>query len=141
MENRTSEEKTLLIVDDSQPYLTLVCDELVGMGHRIETASTGKEAVSKIVDQRPSFVFLDFMLPDFDGVEVLNRLPDGTAARMRIVLLTAAPQDGAQWKEANARLQELRASRSEFRNVQFLPKPIALPAVRDIFRALTAGAA
>jgi two-component system, LytTR family, response regulator len=50
-------------------------------------AATGTDAVSLIVREDPDVVFLDVGLPDFDGFEILRRLPSAT--RPVAIFLTA----------------------------------------------------
>ncbi|MGA4507806.1 response regulator transcription factor [Propionibacteriaceae bacterium G1746] len=65
---------TVLAVDD-QPSIT----ELLGMAMRYEgwqvvTAASGREAVKQAKESRPDLVILDWMLPDFEGPEVMRRI-------------------------------------------------------------------
>ncbi len=64
----------VLTVDD-EPSLT----ELLAMAMRYEgwdvsTATTGSEAVRVARDVQPDAIVLDMMLPDFDGLEVMQRI-------------------------------------------------------------------
>ena len=132
----SSAKKSLLIVDDNQLYLDLICEELAGAEYQVETASTGKEGLSKIIDRKPDFVFLDLMLPDYNGVDLLRLLPAETGAKTKIVLLTATTKEATQWKEAQAQLERLKISRGDFAGVRLLPKPIELSGVRGILKAM-----
>ena len=73
LEPGSSLERSFLIVDDSQGFLELI-ESFVQRnypGARVNVASTGEEALQKLSQQNWSVVLLDYLLPDFDGVEVL----------------------------------------------------------------------
>lgn len=65
----------LLLIDDDPEirYLAQVALEKVG-GHEVECAATGAEALERASESTPDAVLLDVMLPDIDGVELLERL-------------------------------------------------------------------
>ncbi len=82
----------VLVVDDNQMNL-LVAEELLS-NYRIKVtrATSGKEALNKIVSADYDFVFMDHMMPEMDGVETLQRIRHmlGTYyQKVPIVALTA----------------------------------------------------
>ena len=78
----------VLVVDD-EPNIT----ELLGMalryeGFTVQTAATGRAALTAVTQFSPALVILDVMLPDIDGMEVLKRLNAG-GHKVPIIFLTA----------------------------------------------------
>ncbi|RLV49174.1 DNA-binding response regulator [Nocardioides mangrovicus] len=64
----------VLVVDDEPNIAELLRMALRYEGWEVDVAGTGSKAVAAAKSVRPDAVVLDMMLPDFDGMEVLNRL-------------------------------------------------------------------
>ena len=65
----------LLIVDDDDGIRKMLREFLVHKGHDVITASNGEEALEK-VQEGPAIVLLDYMMPEMDGVKVLERIKE-----------------------------------------------------------------
>ncbi|MFC7492619.1 MULTISPECIES: response regulator transcription factor [unclassified Nocardioides] len=63
-----------LVVDDEVNIAELVAMALRYEGWTVDTAHTGIQAVNAARAERPDVVVLDWMLPDFDGPEVMRRV-------------------------------------------------------------------
>jgi len=63
-------------------------------------AANGTDAVSLIVREGPDVAFLDVGLPDFDGFEIVRRLPSGT--RPVAIFLTAHGEKALEAFDVNA---------------------------------------
>src|SRR5947209_20097379 len=57
-------------------------------GFTVQTAASGRDAISAVTAFAPALVILDIMLPDIDGIEVLRRLV-AQGRRVPIIFLTA----------------------------------------------------
>lgn len=82
----------VLAVDDEVQILRLVKAELEEHGFHIITATSGDEALRMVEEQRPDVILLDVMMPDMDGVEIMNHILRehyGTP----VILLTAKDRD------------------------------------------------
>lgn len=64
----------ILVVDDESSILDTVGGVLSDEGFEVETAATGREALTAAVALCPDLIVLDVMLPDYDGLEVARRL-------------------------------------------------------------------
>jgi DNA-binding NtrC family response regulator len=64
----------VLIIEDDPALLEAVREHLVGRGHRVDTARTGREGLAAVARQHPQVVLLDLTLPDLDGAEVLRQI-------------------------------------------------------------------
>jgi len=96
---------TILIVDDEPSILDLVRFTLEDADVRVVEALDGAEALVLARRIKPDLVLLDVHMPKLNGLEVCRQLrlePD--LARIPIVMLTAAGQDGdrARGREAGA---------------------------------------
>jgi two-component system OmpR family response regulator len=78
----------VLVVDDEPNITELVAMALRYEGFTVQTAASGRDAVSAAAEFSPALVILDIMLPDIDGIEVLRRLV-AQGRRVPIIFLTA----------------------------------------------------
>ncbi|MFA4889353.1 MAG: response regulator [Candidatus Omnitrophota bacterium] len=67
-------KKKILVVDDEPDYLELIKARLEANYYEVITASNGKEALEKIKNDKPDAVFLDILMPQFDGLETLEEI-------------------------------------------------------------------
>ncbi len=78
----------ILVVDDEPSIVDAVATSLAYEGFEVDTAATGRTALSSAQEKPPDLIVLDIMLPDLDGIEVCQRLrSDGI--RVPILFLTA----------------------------------------------------
>lgn len=82
---------TILVVDDEPNIIELVKLYLQQEGHRVEGASSGSDALSKLDILKPALVVLDLMLPDIDGFEVCRQIR--VKSDIPILMLTARKED------------------------------------------------
>ncbi|MBN2496078.1 MAG: sigma-54-dependent Fis family transcriptional regulator [Deltaproteobacteria bacterium] len=68
---------TVLIIDDEQNILVTLARALQLEGYRTEVAGSGKLGLEKAESLDVDLVMLDVMLPDIDGIEVLQKLRSG----------------------------------------------------------------
>ncbi len=79
-----------MVVDDEQDMVDLIKTTLEAKGYGVQPAYNGQEAFNLLGEQKPDLIFLDIMMPQMDGLEVLTRLkgnPD--TASIPVILLTA----------------------------------------------------
>lgn len=87
-------KENILIVDDEEDVLELVRYNLDKNGYRIETATTGEEALTKARAKLPDLIILDLMLPGIDGLEVCRQLKiDTKTNNIPIIMLTAKGEE------------------------------------------------
>ena len=68
------EEKKILIVDDEENILTIFRLVLESKGYRVDTASTGAEAMGKVGLHKYDLCLLDLNLPDMHGTELVRQI-------------------------------------------------------------------
>jgi DNA-binding response OmpR family regulator len=78
---------SILLVEDDASVREAVALALEGDGHRVETAVSGEEALSRWRQFRPDLVLLDVMLPGTDGFEVCRQIRRDD--QVPIIMLTA----------------------------------------------------
>ncbi|MCR4556312.1 MAG: DegV family EDD domain-containing protein [Saccharofermentans sp.] len=82
----------ILVVDDNEANLMVVSKLLRDTKVRIDTASSGAEALRKTLNIKYDVIFMDHLMPEMDGIECRRRVKDQTGGRCResaIVILTA----------------------------------------------------
>jgi len=78
----------VLVVDDEANLTELLSMAMRYEGWEIRTSHAGADAVRVAREFRPDAVVLDWMLPDFDGLEVLRRMR-GDDPNIPVLFLTA----------------------------------------------------
>ncbi len=73
-EDEISEPLDVLVVEDTADSLQFLKDLLESAGHRVTTAATGAEAVRLCLAHRFDIVLLDLVLPDIDGMAVVESI-------------------------------------------------------------------
>jgi two-component system response regulator TrcR len=64
----------VLLVDDEPALTNLVKMALHYEGWTVDVANDGHEAVTKFNETEPDVLVLDIMLPDIDGMQILQRV-------------------------------------------------------------------
>ena len=83
----------VLVVDDTEYVLTLERHVLEEAGLTVVTARTGEEALAQAAGCSPDLVLLDVVLPDIDGLALIQRLRGLTKAP--IVLISGKRTEGS----------------------------------------------
>jgi len=94
--------KRILAVDDDRPILQLL--RSVGEICGIEVTATADPAhfLAQLKDNPPDIIFLDLIMPQFDGVEVLRALV-AEKIEAKIFLMSGSSKDLLERSEALAR--------------------------------------
>jgi CheY-like chemotaxis protein len=95
---------TILIVDDDPLIRKLIRTTLQDIaGYTLREAGDGLQAIAAAVEDRPEIVFLDYEMPELNGIETCRRLrSDPVTADATIVMLTAMSDQPAQDSAADA---------------------------------------
>ena len=114
-----------LAVDDEEMNLVVAKGVLGSYGIEVDTCLSGREAVARCGSTAYDIIFLDHMMPGFDGVETLKRIREiknGAYQDLPVVALTANTVSGA---------------REMFRSegfTEFVPKPIERTVLERVLR-------
>ena len=83
-------EVRILVVDDEPGVLELVVFHLKKENYKVAIADTGDKALRMAVEQVPSLLILDLMLPGINGLEICKLLKQNPKTRdIPIIMLTA----------------------------------------------------
>ncbi len=103
----------VLVVDDILPNVKLLEAKLASEYYDVLTATSGEEALQKVMQDSPDIVLLDVMMPGMDGFEVCKRIKaDPSTAHIPVVMVTALT-------DASDRVRGLQAGADDF-----LSKPV-----------------
>ena len=79
------------IVEDEQPIITLVKYNLEKEGYKVSFSDNGNEGIEEIKRILPDLVLLDWMLPDFSGIEVCRQIKrDNKLMELLLFVITAS---------------------------------------------------
>jgi DNA-binding NtrC family response regulator len=77
----------VLLVDDEEKFLKVLSQRMEGRGLKVETSTTGEEALKKVKGKEFDAIVLDLAMPGMSGIETLKRIrsenPD-----VQIIMLT-----------------------------------------------------
>jgi DNA-binding NtrC family response regulator len=88
----------ILVVDDDVMARDLMVRFLSLRGYQVRSATDGREALSLISEATPDLLILDLVMPEMNGVEVLQALKERDYAGRTIIL--SGHQNGALLAEA-----------------------------------------
>ncbi len=89
-----SQNKTILIVDDEAAIRDMLRVALEMADYRCLEAADTQEAHAIIIDEKPSLILLDWMLPGTSGIELARRLKKNElTATIPIIMLTAKGEE------------------------------------------------
>jgi DNA-binding response OmpR family regulator len=81
---------TVLVVDDSATYRSMLAEALEDAGYRVLTAASGEEGLRIATEAPPAAMIVDGQLPGIDGATVIRRVRlDATIRGTPCILLTS----------------------------------------------------
>src|SRR5665213_3430507 len=84
----------VLVVEDEAALVTMLRYNLEKQGFRVEEATDGQEALTRIAEAQPDLVLLDWMVPLVSGIEVCRQIRRRPATReLPVIMLTARTED------------------------------------------------
>lgn len=84
---------TILVVDDQEPNVQLVCGFLLDEGYEVVPASSGPQALERLASQLPDLILMDVLMPGMDGFALCERvrlIPE--CAAIPVIFLSAADE-------------------------------------------------
>lgn len=93
----------ILVVEDDLTVQRILGEALRKRGHELVFASDAASALGIASRERPDLIVLDLVLPDGNGLSVLEGLKNDRAlALVPVVVLSASPPDLNRWKALSA---------------------------------------
>src|SRR3989338_8180861 len=86
----------LLTVDDELDVCEFIRDFFTSRGYSVLVALTGKESLAAVKKEMPKIVFLDIVMPDMSGLEVLRQIKEIDSS-IKVIMVSVA--DDKQTKE------------------------------------------
>jgi PAS domain S-box-containing protein len=90
------EPPLILVVEDDPDVANLIRYHLEAAGFRVEIAATGQEALQLAQETDPALITLDLLLPDVNGLAVLQQLkedPETTAIPVVVVSVVSSKEE------------------------------------------------
>jgi CheY-like chemotaxis protein len=82
---------TIFIVEDDKPLRETFADVLRQVGYRVAAAGNGREALERMRADRPTFIFVDLVMPVMNGFELIQALKaDQQLSTIPIAAMTAS---------------------------------------------------
>jgi CheY-like chemotaxis protein len=95
-----AQRRRMLVVDDSAVNQRVATRMLENMGHRVDVASNGREAVAAVQNEAYAAVLMDCQMPEMDGFEATMaiRRTERGGKRIPIIAMTAGAMKGDEEK-------------------------------------------
>lgn len=89
----------VLIVDDSQQNLQVLASLLQRTSMQLDKAGSGLECIEKVRSKKYHLIFLDYMMPEMDGMETFHKLrEEENGEEVPIIAITADVSTGIRQK-------------------------------------------
>jgi len=86
----TSENATIMVVDDNPTNLRVLIDYLEDSGYETMVAPSGERAIQQLEHAKPELILLDIMMPGLDGFETCKRLKANADVKdIPVIFMTA----------------------------------------------------
>jgi len=83
----------ILVVDDEASVVEVVSLYLQREGFQVRVAQNGRSALEAIREKLPALIILDLMLPEIDGLSILQTLRQQADLDVPVIMLTARRQE------------------------------------------------
>ena len=113
-----NDETIILVVDDNEMNLKIASGCISKLGPKVDTAKSGKEAIEKIKTKHYDLIFMDYLMPEMNGVEAAREIKK-INQNIPIIAFTTDCDD---------------IVRQEFENVgvkDIMPKPIDIKILKN----------
>jgi len=87
--NNQKAERTILIVEDSEPQIIQLKEMILDAGYQVMIANNGLEALEQIKVKVPDAIILDLMMPEMDGFQVLAEIRQSFDFIIPVLILSA----------------------------------------------------
>lgn len=90
----TGQALKILVVEDEAPQRELLAYNLDKSGYRVLTAADGEEGLLVALEEKPSLIILDWMMPELSGIELCRQLKrHNDTQHTPILMLTARGEE------------------------------------------------
>jgi len=99
---KKAKKVSVLVADDEPKVVQTLQDRLEMDGYIVHTAYDGIEALGKAINLKPDVVLLDIMMPEMDGLEMLENLRANPGCEDIPVIMLTARKNAEDLKRARA---------------------------------------
>ena len=99
-------DKNVLIVDDNKLNIKVAARVMAPYGFKIDEVLSGEECLEAVKNKKYDLIFMDYMMPNMDGIETFNHLHEIEGFDTPVIALTADAVVGARDKFINAGFAE-----------------------------------
>lgn len=86
----------ILVVEDDKDLLSLINKKLTDEGFTVAAVETGRQALDFLEKGRPDLVLLDILLPDIDGLTILNEIANNPKTKdLPVIILSNLADQGS----------------------------------------------
>ncbi len=118
---------SILLVDDEESFLESFSELLKENGYSVRITKSGIEAIEIINNELVDIVFMDVVMPEVSGVEILKRMKESVSEKkIPIVIMLSA-------YEVNDRIQEALLLGAQ----DFIKKPVSIDKIKKTIKKYT----
>lgn len=115
----------ILVIDDSNTNLVLLESLLQKNGYNVSSALSAMEGIEKLKNTIPDLIYLDFLMPEVDGLEFLDILCENKDWKDIPVVIISAISDA-----------EIIRKSKEKGVIDYITKPINIHKIIDLTRKI-----
>ena len=116
--------KQILLVDDNEINNKIASNAMKEYNFTIDYALSGKECLERVKEKKYDLIFMDYMMPEMDGIETLKHLKEIENFDTPVVTLTADAGEKSREKFLSAGFDE------------YIAKPINKKVLNDVINKL-----
>jgi CheY-like chemotaxis protein len=118
----------ILFIDDDPVTLNMLCKAAGLDGHRTSSATSGADALTRVAENKPDLILVDWMMPDMDGISFIRALRETPESDpIPVIVLTAGFELDTAERAIEAGAQG------------YLNKPISMETLRKVIGEYTNG--
>ncbi len=85
---------TILLIEDDPAQIMMYQEQFLNADYNVLTASNEKDALIQ-AEKKPDLIFLDLLLGNSDGIEILKKIRDNSKIKnLKVVILTNFQKNG-----------------------------------------------
>jgi len=121
--NKMKDTPKIMLIDDSTTNNILYSSIFTDEGYDVVICDNSKNALKMIIEEKPSLIILDLMMPGIDGFELMKKIKqDSNLASIPIVMVTAKLSKESEEKAKNMGVQA------------YLNKPVGINEIVDVVK-------
>lgn len=116
-----TDKRRLIVCDDEADFRSFVRKVAESAGYEVREVGSSRRCIAEVAVFQPDVIVLDMVMPEIDGIEIVQGLDKAAFAGRVIISSGYSPK----YASAAAQLGELKGLK-----VDILPKPVQLATLR-----------